>query len=167
MQRKGIKWYGAEIYKWVLIVFTAAMFVVVGINVFSRYVLNNSLGWADELARFVFIWISFLGAVIAYRDNEHVGLDLLVSRIPSPRIQAVLRLIGEIGIFLVLSCLLYYGWIVSMSATNVSPALYIPMKVVYMIVPVCAAFMLLINLGQIAQHVQAFRHCTDKEDQLL
>ena len=147
----------AGIYKWLLIFFTASMFVIVGINVFSRYVLNNSLGWADELARFVFIWISFLGAVIAYHEHEHVGLDLLINRIPSRKVQIILRLIGEIGVTLVLLCLLYYGWVVSMSATNVSPALYIPMKVVYIIVPVCAALMLIINVLHIKHHVRLFR----------
>ncbi len=157
---QGIMDYVAKIYTWVIIFFTAAMFVIVGVNVFSRYVLNSSLGWADELARFVFIWISFLGAVIAYRNHDHVGLDLLVKRIPSPKIQAVLRLLGEIGILLVLLCLLYYGWVVSMSATNVSPALYIPMKFVYLIVPVCAAMMLVINFLHIKQHITLFRQIT-------
>ncbi len=149
--------YAIEVYKWVLILFTAAMFVVVGMNVFSRYVLNNSLGWADELARFIFIWISFLGAVIAYHEREHVGLDLLINRILSQKIQTCLRLLGEIGVTLVLLCLLYYGWIVSMSATNVSPALYIPMKGVYMIVPVCAALMLIINVLHMKYYITEYR----------
>lgn len=157
---KGRMHYVADIYRWVLILFTAAMFVIVGINVFSRYVLNSSLGWADELARFVFIWISFLGAVFAYYEREHVGLDLLITRVPSQKIQALLRLIGEVGVSLVLLCLLYYGWVVAMSATNVSPALYIPMKVVYMIVPVCAAFMLIINALHIKHLFTQFRHPT-------
>ncbi|MFW6229097.1 MAG: TRAP transporter small permease, partial [Alkalispirochaeta sp.] len=62
----------AQLYKMLLIVLVVAMFLVVGLNVFSRYVLNASLGWADELARFLFIYVSLLGAVLAYHYNEHV-----------------------------------------------------------------------------------------------
>lgn len=130
------------------------MFVVVGFNVFSRYVLNSSLGWADELARFIFIWVSFLGAVVAYHKNEHVGLDFVVNRVASKKVRQVLRLIGEVLVLLVLVCLVYYGWIVAMSATNVSPALYIPMWIVYIVVPLSGLFMVLINLGKLKEHVR-------------
>lgn len=141
-------------YRWLLILLCVVMFVVVGFNVFSRYVLNSSLGWADELARFVFIWVSFLGAVVAYQKNEHVGLDFVVNRIASQKARLLLRLIGEVLVLLVLLCLVYYGRIVAMSATNVSPALYIPMWIVYIVVPLSASLMVLINLWKIKEHVK-------------
>lgn len=145
---------GERMYRWLLILLCVVMFVVVGFNVFSRYVLNSSLGWADELARFVFIWVSFLGAVVAYQKNEHVGLDFVVNRIASHKARLLLRLIGEVLVLLVLLCLVYYGRIVAMSATNVSPALYIPMWIVYIVVPLSASLMVLINLWKIKEHVK-------------
>ena len=143
-----------RIYRWVLILLCSVMFLVVGFNVFSRYILNSSLGWADELARFVFIWVSFLGAVVAYQKNEHIGLDFVVSPIGSRKIRLFIRLLGEILVLLVLGCLVYYGWTVAMSATNVSPALYIPMWIVYIIVPISGALMVLINLWKLKDHVR-------------
>lgn len=147
---------GERIYRWFLILLCSVMFVVVGFNVFSRYVLNSSLGWADELARFVFIWVSFLGAVVAYQKNEHVGLDFVINRIGSLKVRLLLRLIGELLVLLVLGCLVYYGWIVAMSATNVSPALYIPMWLVYIVVPLSGSLMVLINLRKLKTHLRNF-----------
>lgn len=142
------------LYKVLLILLTVAMFIIVGTNVFSRYVLNNSLGWADELSRFIFIWLSFLGAVLAYADNEHIGLDFVIDRLKSHKLQMIFRLIGDLGILAVLVTLAYYGWYVANSATNVSPALYIPMKQVYLIVPFSAVLMIFINIYKIIEHVK-------------
>lgn len=150
---RGLIKAGTEFYTILILVLTVVMFCVVGTNVFSRYVLNSSLGWADELARFMFIWLSFLGAVLAYAHNEHVGLDFLVDRISSKKLQLVFRLLGDLGILIVALFLTYYGWLVATSATNVSPALYIPMKYVYLIVPISAALIVMINLHKIWQHI--------------
>lgn len=154
---KGLLQKVSQIYKIVLIVLTCTMFIIVGTNVFSRYVLNSSLGWADELARFIFIWVSFLGAVLAYAHNEHIGLDFVVDRIPSQKIKGIFRVIGDLAIFFVLANLTYYGWYVANSATNVSPALYIPMKTVYMIVPISAFLMVLINIYKFIADLKQFR----------
>jgi len=143
-----------SLYKAILIILTSLMFVIVGTNVFSRYVLNNSLGWADELARFIFIWISFLGAVLAYQENEHVGLDFVVEKLPSGRGKALIKLVAELFVFVVMFFLMRYGLVVANSATNVSPALYIPMRIVYMIVPVSAALMLIISIKKILSQLK-------------
>ncbi|PTW03571.1 TRAP-type C4-dicarboxylate transport system permease small subunit [Halanaerobium saccharolyticum] len=144
-------------YKFILIALTIAMFIIVGSNVFSRFVLNNSLGWADELARFIFIWISFLGAVLAYGTDDHVGLNFVIAKIPSAKAQNLVSIISDIFIMSVLAIITYYGYIVATSATNVSPALYIPMTLVYSIVPVSGLLMMVINLFKIKKHINLFR----------
>lgn len=144
-----------DIYKYILIIMTVLMFIIVGTNVFSRYILNSSLGWADELARFLFIWISFLGAVLAYQANEHIGLNYVVEKLPSGRIKELVLLSADLLVLIVIFFLVKYGWIVANSATNVSPALYIPMKTVYMIVPVSSVLMLLINVNKIISRLRA------------
>ena len=59
----------------------AALFVVAAQVVF-RYGLNDSLIWAEEFARFALIWSAFLGAPVAYRRGEHVGVTLLIEYLP-------------------------------------------------------------------------------------
>ncbi|AZR71964.1 hypothetical protein BBF96_00215 [Anoxybacter fermentans] len=158
MKNKNLLTVITNIYKGIIVILTFLMFVIVGANVFMRYVLNNSLGWADELSRFIFIWVSFLGAVLAYHSNEHIGLDIVVKLIPSKKIQLIFRLIGDLGVLLVIIFLTYYGWVVASSATNLSPALYIPMKFVYMIIPVSAFLMGLINIKKIIHTLKLLKN---------
>lgn len=143
-----------KVYRWFIILLTSIMFLIVGANVFSRYVLNYSLGWVDELARFIFIWVSFLGAVLAYQDNEHVGLDFVVKNLPFEGLKNFVRFLGDLLVLVVVVFLAYYGWIVANSATNVSPALYIPMRIVYIVVPFSAVLMVIINIQKLSNHLR-------------
>lgn len=59
----------------VLLVFT--MVAITLLQVVLRYAFNAPLRWSEELARYVFVWISFLGLYLAYRRGAHLGLDLL------------------------------------------------------------------------------------------
>jgi hypothetical protein len=57
------------------------MIGVVAAQVFFRYVLNHSLFWSEELARYILVWLTFLGASVAYRRGVHPRIDLFVSRL--------------------------------------------------------------------------------------
>jgi TRAP-type transport system small permease protein len=141
MTFQGLQNVVARLFKALLILLVLMMFIVVGINVFSRYILNASLGWADELARFLFIYVSLLGAVLAYHHNDHVALDIFLSGIRSPRVLMVLRVFGQLLIVGALAIFTRYSWDVAVSARNVSPALYIPMRHVYGVMPVAGFIM--------------------------
>ncbi len=148
---------GIVLYKATLTVMTVALFIIVGVSVFTRYCLNSSLGWSDELSRFLFIWVTFLGAAYAYGLNEHIGLDFVVDRIRSEKTRTVLRLLGEIFIGAVIFVIAWYGWDVAVSATNLSPALDIPMTFVYGVVPLTGALMLVQNILKILQWIGRLR----------
>jgi TRAP-type transport system small permease protein len=70
----------------------AVMVVVVSAQVFARYVLNSSIGWADEVARLTFVWCVFLGMAVAVRAKAHIGLDLLTANAFRPLRAVVARL---------------------------------------------------------------------------
>lgn len=142
-------------YRLLLTVMAIILFLVVGASVFTRYCLNSSLGWADELSRFIFIWISFLGAAYAYAYDEHLGLDFVVERIRPAKLQTLVRLFGDVSIGAVLLVITIYGWTVAESATNLSPALYIPMKWIYMIVPATGGLMVVLNVVKIFGRLSA------------
>lgn len=59
----------------------AVMVVLVFGNVVLRYVFNSGITVSEELSRWLFVWVTFLGAIVAVRDGAHLGTDMLVSRL--------------------------------------------------------------------------------------
>ncbi|MGP6191974.1 MAG: TRAP transporter large permease subunit [Vulcanimicrobiaceae bacterium] len=62
-------------------------------GVFSRYVLHNALPWTDELATYLFLWLTMLGAVVAYRRDEHMRMNALF-RVVSPGVRETLEIVS-------------------------------------------------------------------------
>jgi len=65
-----------------VILLFAAIVVIGGMQVLCRYVFNASLSWSEELQRYGLIWIVFLALVIGYRRGAHIGMSLLLERLP-------------------------------------------------------------------------------------
>ena len=59
----------------------ALMVVLVFGNVFMRYAFNSGFSVSEELSRWLFVWLTFLGAIVAVRDNGHLGTDMLVGKL--------------------------------------------------------------------------------------
>ena len=60
----------------------AVMVVLVFGNVVLRYGFNSGITVSEELSRWLFVWLTFLGAIVALREHGHLGVDMLVSRLP-------------------------------------------------------------------------------------
>ena len=75
-----------EGYCWLLNQLTAIslaiMVVLVFGNVVMRYGFNSGITMSEELSRWLFVWLTFLGAIVAMKDGAHLGSDTLVSRLP-------------------------------------------------------------------------------------
>ena len=74
-------------YFWLLkaliAVFLAIMVVLVFGNVVLRYAFNSGITVSEEVSRWLFVWLTFLGAIVAMREHGHLGVDSLVKRLPS------------------------------------------------------------------------------------
>jgi len=126
--------------KFICVVLILFMAVEVILAVFFRYVLFAPLRWGEELARTVMMWIGMLGIAIALKDNEHIGIETLVSRL-NERHRAWCNLISYllIGVFLII--LFYFGLLQAIRAWNITlPALLIPWMWPMLAVPVAAVF---------------------------
>ncbi|HEY0822702.1 MAG TPA: TRAP transporter small permease [Ramlibacter sp.] len=66
----------------VMVLFLAAMVVMVFGNVVLRYGFNSGITVSEELSRWLFVWMTFLGALVALRRHGHLGTDAFVSRLP-------------------------------------------------------------------------------------
>lgn len=132
-----------------LVVMLSTMVVMVFGNVVLRYCFNDGIIVSEELSRFLFIWITFLGAVIAMRENAHLGLDSVVRMLP----RAGKKACFAISNFLMLVCcvLMFYGtWRQHhINATTMSAVLELPMSWVYGVGYVASISMGLMIVGKL------------------
>ena len=63
-------------------IFLVAVTLIIGLAVFYRYVLNNPLQWAEEIARYLLIWLSLVAASVAVKERKHINLTTVVRRLP-------------------------------------------------------------------------------------
>ncbi len=120
------------------------MTVVVSISVFYRYVLNHPLSWSEEITRLMIVWLSFVGAYMAMRENKHIGFDLLVSKFSSKG-KAWVALIGNLLILVFLFVVFWEGIAFSREFLNVGmPYTNLPIGwLYYSVFPVSGALMIL------------------------
>jgi TRAP-type C4-dicarboxylate transport system, small permease component len=78
----------------------AAMCCLVFTNVVCRYLLHFSIPWSEEISRFLQIWTVFLGTALVYKENGHMGMDVLVKKFPPQLARFIAILVDVIIIFL-------------------------------------------------------------------
>ncbi len=71
-----------RLLSWLMALGLALMVVLVFTNVVLRYAFSSGITMSEELSRWLFVWMTFLGAVVAMREGSHLGSDTLVSRLP-------------------------------------------------------------------------------------
>jgi TRAP-type C4-dicarboxylate transport system permease small subunit len=101
------------------------------VQVFCRYLLNDSPRWTEELARYSFIWAHFLGATIFVRTGGHASITLFVNALP-PAGQRIMHLFIYLVIFIVSAVLLYGGvHMAELTNNQINAGIKLPMSVVY------------------------------------
>lgn len=91
-----------------LIAMFVAMVGIIFFQVVMRYVFNNSSAWSEELGKFLFVWLSWLGISIGHRRKEHIKITILVDKIPY-KLQKVFEAITELILIVICGITLYYG----------------------------------------------------------
>ncbi|WP_263769111.1 TRAP transporter small permease [Propionivibrio soli] len=76
-----VDWY-FRLLKFAVVVCISTMVVLVFGNVVLRYGFNSGITASEELSRWCFVWLTFIGALTALREHSHLGMDTIVSRLP-------------------------------------------------------------------------------------
>ncbi|WP_317856006.1 TRAP transporter small permease [Chakrabartyella piscis] len=125
-----------------VIIFVIGMVIVTFLQVIFRFALNNPLSWSEELARCLFVWVTFLGAAICARENAHIGMDYLVSKLP----QKLAKGIGILGFVLIIIVCIAIAFtsfdIIAINMNQKSAALKLNMGMVYTAIPIGFAYMI-------------------------
>lgn len=134
------------------------MAVIVVVQVFCRFVLNDSLSWSEEAARYLQVYITFVGAAVALQRGAHIGVDFLtgffkgkakwVSNLFIHLVVAVFCVIVILAGAQVVATQIKYG--------QTSPALHLEMWKVYLALPLGGALMLVEDLVKLVHEIRAF-----------
>jgi len=87
----------------------AGIVVIMGFQVFFRYVLNDSIIWSEEMCRYFLIWITFLFLGIAYQRGELISLSMVLRVVPR-WLHLVLTTLAHLAMFATLGVLIWYGF---------------------------------------------------------
>lgn len=112
-----------------------AMAALVAVQVFFRYVLNHSLFWSEELARYFLVWLTFLGASVAYYRKVHPGIDIFYLIMP-PSLQKITAIFVHLISIVLFWIMVFYGCQFSFFVkSQISPALHLPKWIMFSIIP--------------------------------
>ncbi|OOF61480.1 TRAP transporter small permease [Rodentibacter sp. Ppn85] len=132
----------------------AVMIALVFLNVILRFFFNSGLVWSEEVSRYVFVYVIYLGAIVAMKENAHLGVDTFIKNCPE-KLKWLLFVAGRIIIVTVMA-ILFKGSLamVIQSSTAKAAATGLPLSVVYGIGLLTGAAIILIALLNIVEVIR-------------
>ena len=125
-----------------------AIVLLVFINVAMRYLLNSGLTWSEEVAVNLFVWVIFLGAILAALEGLHIKVDLVTNQLP-PKLKKVFLVVANGLVIFAMGVLIQGGLqVVEVTKRNVSAATGIPFSYVSVSLVLFAVCVVLITLYQ-------------------
>lgn len=126
-----------------VVILFVAMTVTVIIQVFFRYVMQSPLRWTEEAARYLMVWLVLLGSGVAMRNKAHLQVDVLTSALPE-KLKLFFNVIVSFLIMAFLAIMTFYGFnVVVKTMLQTSPAMRVPMSLIYAAFPVGGILMIL------------------------
>jgi len=127
----------------IVVILLSAMVINVTLGVFCRYILNSSLSWTEELARYFMVWFAFVGMALAFKDESHVSVTFIVSKF-SLYFRHIIKLIVY-ALILFFLITLFVQSINLLKIINIqnSPSMQLPMVYPYFSVTVGALLMMI------------------------
>ncbi len=149
-----------ELCKWSTMVVVGLISGIIFVGVFWRYVLNDALGWYEETAKYLMLWLVFLASPIVLKRTGHVAIDNLPRMMPA-RIKYFMYLVVFSGVIFLLYEMTVEGWGLALNAWPQKwTSLPISFFWVYLSVPVGSAIMILV----LVEHwLKAFTGIIDPE----
>lgn len=129
----------------IIAVFVFSLVALVFTNVVLRYMAGSGINAAEEISRILFVWITFVGAAVAFRHNEHLGYDTFVRKLPD-RYQAIVRLAVSASTILILVIIIFGAVKLGYLGLHTkSPATSVPLSIFYVPILIMSAYMISIE----------------------
>jgi|SRR6056297_1310809 len=131
--------------KWIrylVFILISAMIIITTLQVFCR-VLFTALSWSEEATRYLLVWSTFFTATLAYKRGKHIAITFVVEFLPK-KIKALVIFLGYFLSAIFFMTVFYYGMqMINLQIFQISPAMGIPMKHVYLAIPISMVIMMI------------------------
>ena len=137
--------------KVIIVILFAVIVILILAQVYTRFFTTNSLTWSEELSRYALVYLVFFAAVLVTRQKGHLLIDNLVNVLPA----AAARLVKAISSLLQIVFFILVIWgsfrFFPTAATRFSPALAIPMPMIYFCIPMFSVLCIFYNIRDIVE----------------
>lgn len=137
---KSLALYTSKALEFLVVIILSTMACLVFLNVVLRYGFNSSINITEEVSRYLFVWLTFLGAILAFSDNQHVSVTMLTYKL-SPTTRHILRLFTDSIMLFCCYLVVQGGWVqFQLNLHNLSPISEIPTGVMYLAAVISGVF---------------------------
>jgi len=149
MLRRGLEYLCAGL----LLIIVALVFS----NVVGRYFLHAPIRWSDEVVQFLFLWLSYLGALAALMGGRHYSFPNVINMLPA-NLRLAAKTVSDLIVLAMLAILVWGGVVlVDLLHYQRSPAIDLPVYYVYAALPLVSFLMALVIIGQIIARLRGVR----------
>jgi len=129
--------------RWICIVFSGTIFILVMAQILFRYVIKISAPWTEEAARYLMIWMALLTAGLAFQKGQHFNIDFVTSRLRT-RTRKQISFFTAFLTSIFILCIIIWGVpFATLGFFTISPGLEITMFLPYLAIPVAGVVMML------------------------
>ncbi|MCW9711194.1 TRAP transporter small permease [Avibacterium sp. 21-586] len=139
----------AKILSITVVAILATMSGLVFLNVVLRYGFNSSINITEEVSRYLFVWLTFLGAILAFNDNQHVSVTILTSKLSAYK-RHCLSLVTDGAMLFCCYLIIVGGWTqFQLNLSNFAPISGLPQGITYLASVVAGVFIGLLLITRI------------------
>ncbi|MCX5823422.1 MAG: TRAP transporter small permease [Deltaproteobacteria bacterium] len=144
-----IEKYIYRLVNYALVLQGIGLIILIGLEVFFRYVIGNALSWPEEVAGIFFIWFTLLGVAAVVREDDHIAFDFLMKHTP-PAVGKIIKLFCMLMIQVYAFFLIYQGYsYASMFSFETTPAARINLLWMTLSLPISGLLIIIFSLLKI------------------
>lgn len=130
-------------------ILTGLMVLFVFLNVVLRTFFNSGLTWSEELSRYLFVYVTFIGAISAMHANAHLSVDTLISRVPD-KVKILFYMVSQTAIVVIMGILVHGSVkMIMLNTASKTAALSIPYPVLYAAGVICGIAIAILAVANI------------------
>ena len=151
--------------EYVVVTLVAVTTLLIFYQVVMRYVFNSSPAWSEELARFMFVWESWLGVSLTEKYGKHIKIEALIGRLSGKKLAAI-TIASDIVTMIILAIIVKFGVDLMNIVLNIhmyASATHIPMWIVYFACPLSCALMFIRLIGSLKTQIDVLRNNKEME----